>query len=530
MSSSVPPGQPPHGPTPPMPWGPTPSMAPSPKHGARRGRLRLGVTVAVVIAVLIGGGVVAYLKLTGSTDWYATGKSVELAAEQQDDAFLTGPVSTLPRACTAKMNAAQSSQQPANTDKAAVKLWLQGCEAAYHLKHPNQVIEDGIMWPNGTKPCTGSCPSQWSAAGKSIALAANEEPLINLAAGTSGSVAADWCADLTANRFIQPLPESVESQLHAHTPATGPQAYSWDQGCAAGYKTMQANGGPAQPGAPVTVTGAYGAAPNMTIPAKTPPSSLYVKTLYQGTGATVTSSEGMMGNYASYDWSATTHKLLGSTFEQGPPALFAGQLLPGLEEALLGQKVGSRVVVAIPPADGFGSTGNSQEGIGPDDTLVFVVDIDSSFDTASVPGKQISDGGGTLPTVTPPAAGSTDGPTITIPRSVTPPATLQVKPLIKGTGPVVKQGQNIAVQYTGVIWRTGQAFNSSWQTKTPLTTSIGTGQVIKGWDTGLVGQTVGSRVLLVIPPADGYGSAGQSSVGINGTDTLVFVVDILAAT
>ena len=90
---------------------------------------------------------------------------------------------------------------------------------------------------------------------------------------------------------------------------------------------------------------------------------------------------------------------------------------------------------------------------------------------------------------------------------------------------IVVNGQDIAVQYTGVIWRIRQVFSSSWQSKTP----IGEGQVIKGWDTGLVGQTVGSRVLLVVPPADGYGSAGQSQVGINGTDTLVFVVDILAA-
>jgi peptidylprolyl isomerase len=59
--------------------------------------------------------------------------------------------------------------------------------------------------------------------------------------------------------------------------------------------------------------------------------------------------------------------------------------------------------------------------------------------------------------------------------------------------------------------------------------STGEGQVIKGWDSGLVGQAVGSRVLLVVPPADGYNSSGQSQVGINGTDTLVFVVDILAA-
>jgi peptidylprolyl isomerase len=62
----------------------------------------------------------------------------------------------------------------------------------------------------------------------------------------------------------------------------------------------------------------------------------------------------------------------------------------------------------------------------------------------------------------------------------------------------------------------------------PLTTAIGEGRVIKGWDIGLVGQTVGSRVLLVISPADGYAPPAPPR-GINGTDTLAFVVDILAA-
>jgi peptidylprolyl isomerase len=51
--------------------------------------------------------------------------------------------------------------------------------------------------------------------------------------------------------------------------------------------------------------------------------------------------------------------------------------------------------------------------------------------------------------------------------------------------------------------------------------------VIPGWDKGLVGQTAGSRVMLSIPPAEGYGKSGASQAGIKGTDTLVFVVDIL---
>jgi peptidylprolyl isomerase len=256
---------------------------------------------------------------------------------------------------------------------------------------------------------------------------------------------------------------------------------------------------------------------------------LYTKTVIQGSGTALASTDGMIGNYVAYDWSGKTSKLLGSSYTQGAPSIFVGSLLPGLEKALVGQKLGSRVLAVIPPADAFGSTGNSQEGIGATDTLVFVVDMGSTFPTTSVPGTQANTVGGALPTVTPPAANSTAGPTIKIPAKTTAPKTLQVKTLIKGTGAVVKKGQDLAVQYTGVIWRTGKVFDSSWARNQPLTTPIGEGQVIKGWDTGLVGQTVGSRVLLVIPPADGYGSAGASQAGINGTDTLVFVVDILAA-
>ncbi len=279
----------------------------------------------------------------------------------------------------------------------------------------------------------------------------------------------------------------------------------------------------------VTVSGTFDKSPTVNIPKAKGTGDLYTKTVIQGSGAKLTTSDGMIGNYVAYDWSGKNSKLLGSSYTQGAPSLFVGQLLPGLEKALIGQKLGSRVLAVIPPKDAFGSSGNSQEGIGGSDTLVFVIDMDKTFGTAGVPGTQAGTAGGALPTVTPPAAASTAGPAINIPAKANPPKTLQVKTLIKGNGAVVKKGQDLAVQYTGVIWRIGKVFDSSWTRKTPLTTVIGEGQVIKGWDTGLVGQTVGSRVLLVIPPADGYGSAGAAQAGIKGTDTLVFVVDILAA-
>jgi FKBP-type peptidyl-prolyl cis-trans isomerase len=277
----------------------------------------------------------------------------------------------------------------------------------------------------------------------------------------------------------------------------------------------------------VTATGAFGKAPTVTIPAKAGSGALYTKTLIQGTGPALTSSQSLLGNFVLYDWSGKTHKLIGSTYTDGVPTLFTGSLLPGLETALEGQKVGSRVLAVIPPKDAFGTAGNSQIGVGANDTVIFVIDMVKSFaNTAGVPGTQTSNGGGALPTVTAGAAGK--GPTITIPKTAAP-KTLQVKTLIKGTGPAVKKGNYIVVQYTGVNYRTGKVFDSSWSRSEPWATVIGEGQVIPGWDTGLIGQTVGSRVLLVIPPKDGYGSAGSSSAGIKGTDTLVFAIDIISA-
>jgi FKBP-type peptidyl-prolyl cis-trans isomerase len=277
----------------------------------------------------------------------------------------------------------------------------------------------------------------------------------------------------------------------------------------------------------VTVTGAFGTAPKVTIPKETASGALYTKTLIQGTGPKLTSTEGMSGNVVGYDWSGKTSKLVGSNYS---PGLFIdGQVLPSLENALVGQKIGSRVLAVIPPSDGLGTSG-AQEGISATDTLVFVVDINSTFNLTSVSGTPTSDGGGTLPTVTEPKAGSTSGPTMTINTKATPPKTLEDKTLIKGTGAVVKKGDDIAVQYNGYIWRTGKSFQSSWTDGQGVySTAIGVGATIPGWDDDLVGQTVGSQVLISIPPADGYGTSGNSQAGIKGTDTLEFVVDILAA-
>jgi peptidylprolyl isomerase len=279
----------------------------------------------------------------------------------------------------------------------------------------------------------------------------------------------------------------------------------------------------------VSAKGAFGAKPTVTIPKVAASSTLAVKTLIQGKGATITKSNLFLSNFTIYVWSGKTNKLLDSTYSSAPQVLPAS-LLPGIESAVTGKKLGSRVLAVIPPKEGYGSSGNSELGVKGTDTLVFVIDLIQKYNSGTVgsTGTQTSSGGGSLPTVS-----KTTGkaPTITIPKNTTAPTKLETKTLIQGTGATVAKGQDVVAQYTGVNWRTGKVFDSSWSRSLPYSFKIGASpsQVIKGWDLGLVGQKVGSRVLLVIPPSDAYGSAGQSQAGIKGTDDLVFVVDIVGA-
>lgn len=128
----------------------------------------------------------------------------------------------------------------------------------------------------------------------------------------------------------------------------------------------------------------------------------------------------------------------------------------------------------------------------------------------------------------PTASGSFgDKPELTFPADQAP-ADLQVQVLEQGTGAAVEAGQTIEVNYLGQVWG-GSIFDNSYDRGSSIEFPIGVGRVISGWDTGLVGQQIGSRVLVSIPPHEGYGPMGNPRAGIRGDDTLVFVVDILNA-
>jgi peptidylprolyl isomerase len=108
------------------------------------------------------------------------------------------------------------------------------------------------------------------------------------------------------------------------------------------------------------------------------------------------------------------------------------------------------------------------------------------------------------------------------------PSALEVKDLIKGTGPEARRGQELTVNYVGVVYGSGRVFETSWKTHQPLTFTLGRGQVIAGWDQGLEGMKVGGRRELIVPAALAYRANGKGH-GVPANAPLVFVVDLLSA-
>jgi len=279
----------------------------------------------------------------------------------------------------------------------------------------------------------------------------------------------------------------------------------------------------------VKVSGAFDKAPTVSIPAKKADAKLVISTPIKGTGAALKSGNSTLANVALYKWSGTTHTLVDSTYSAGPQMIPAQMGLSGLTAALKDARMGSRIVAVLPPKYGYGPTGQSQLQITGSDTLVWVIDLLQQYSaTQAASGTQVSTGGGKLPSVT---AQTGQAPVISVPKN-TPPAKLSVTTLIKGSGPKLAKGDTVVAQYVGSIWRTGKVFSSTWPSAAapgglPFSFQLG-GRVVTGWNDGLVGVPAGSRVMLVIPPALGYGPVGgQPSAGIQKNDTLVFVIDVL---
>jgi peptidylprolyl isomerase len=275
----------------------------------------------------------------------------------------------------------------------------------------------------------------------------------------------------------------------------------------------------------ITAGAQFGSKPTVAKGSGDPAKQLAVKTVIAGSGRTVAENDYVQAHYLGQIWN--TAKVFDNSYDRKTPLLIQlaqGSIIDGWRYALAGKKVGSRVLFAVPPTWGYGKEGNSQAGIKGTDTLVFVADIQGSFNaSSSAKGTDVPQNDASLPRV----GTNTDGkaPSVDVPEKDAP-KELVAKYVIEGDGDEVGAKDSVLVQYRGVFWDGGKEFDSTYSRK--ALTSFGLQQVVKGWAQGLTGKKVGSRVLIVIPPKLGYGDKPPAGSGIKKDSVLVFSVDILA--
>ena len=274
----------------------------------------------------------------------------------------------------------------------------------------------------------------------------------------------------------------------------------------------------------LTIEGETGSQPEVTFDGEVEADEVQTEVVAEGDGDEVQAGDSVL----THIWIGNGYeqKKAFSTYDAGTPQLFTVDekvlsefFLQGLE----GQTIGSRVAVAASAETAFGEAGNAQLGIGNKDAVVAVMDLLSTVPDG--PEGQEQD----APSWAPGLQGDAEAPTgLDFAGTPKPGGTLESAYLIEGEGEPVEKGQTIVVDYLGQVYGGKKPFDESFSAQ-PTSFQIGVGGVVKGWDQTLVGAPVGSRVIMAIPPELGYGENGNPQAGIKSTDTLYFVVDVLAA-
>lgn len=211
---------------------------------------------------------------------------------------------------------------------------------------------------------------------------------------------------------------------------------------------------------------------------------------------------------------------------QAPLRRAAGSDVDLLAESLQCATVGSRLAVTGTIEDVFGA-GNlpAELGIGDADPIVLVFDVQAAYLGRADGTPQLGAAG--IPAV----VSAPDGrPGITVPNEE-PPAELRAHTLVLGSGAPLAEGDRAVLHYTGLLWSTSTIFDSSWDRGAPATFTMASflddpNGVVPGLAQGLIGATIGSQVIVVIPPELGY-PEGQAPASIPAGATMIFVVDVL---
>jgi peptidylprolyl isomerase len=225
--------------------------------------------------------------------------------------------------------------------------------------------------------------------------------------------------------------------------------------------------------------------PKVEVPKGAPPKALEIRELEKGTGPVAKAGDEVTVQYVGVEYK--NGKQIDASWDRGEPFAFqlgGGTVIPGWEEGVPGMKVGGRRELIIPSNLAYGSG-----------ALVFVIDLVAIGNSTGSRGEQ---------------------PEVRVPNGP-PPKELVVEDLREGSGATVEAGDEIVVDYVGVNYKTGEEFESTWSAGKPSEFSLGTGEVIEGWEEGLRGMKVGGRRELIIPSNLAY-----------KTGTLIYVIDLRA--
>lgn len=305
----------------------------------------------------------------------------------------------------------------------------------------------------------------------------------------------------------------------AETPSAAPTAAE----TAAATPSAEATPTPSREPIPVSnsidgiqVAGEPGSAPTVTIPTPFAIDETRTRTLVEGQADAPAAEADSIVEVQYVGVNGRTGETFDSSWERGKPSLFElQQMVAGFTKGVTGAKPGQRLLVAMPGTDAYDGQGGKPPKIEVGDTLFFVVDVLAVSVKDAV-------GAAENPQL-PVTLGEAEGkPTVTIDTASTPPAELVAVPVIKGAQRAVGADDYVLVKYRMYSWKTGELIDDKFAA--PVAGQIN--QTLEGFKQGIVGQPIGSRVVLVVPPKVGYEKPSQNPP-VEAGDTVVYVVDIL---
>ncbi|MBQ1286472.1 MAG: FKBP-type peptidyl-prolyl cis-trans isomerase [Aeriscardovia sp.] len=269
----------------------------------------------------------------------------------------------------------------------------------------------------------------------------------------------------------------------------------------------------------VSATGESGQEPQVHFKTPMTISQKSYAVLIDGTGAKIKEGDTVCYQYMVYN--ARTGSQIDSTWKDAPSCTLTlnSSMDSDFDQVLSSQKVGASVAFGTPGSqESSSASGAANSG----DAYISVMTLISVVKTLSkAEGTQVENIPSDLPKVT--SNSSTGEPSVDF-NNYKSDGQFVAQTIIKGSGPSVSSSGSVVVKYSGWVLGTKKLFQSTWN-EGNTTASFSLANTIEGFQKGLSGQTVGSQVLLIIPPSMGYGSNAQS--GIPANSTLVFVVDIL---